>query len=149
MTHACLEAFKTLNLRLISTACLTLPEVSSDAIFTLATYASTLGIPIIMLQDQGGGLQPISYSMRKLNPAERNKTYSAFDLDALPAYEAAKHWRCCLEGCSKFLIVMYYDTLRHLLTQSYNKLRKRQARYMLDLQPFVGTMILAYYKREP
>jgi hypothetical protein len=43
VTHACLEAFDTLvwKLRLISAPYLILPEVSSDAIFTVATNAST------------------------------------------------------------------------------------------------------------
>jgi hypothetical protein len=58
---AYLEAFETLKLRLISAPCLILPEVRSDATFTVATYASTLGIATVMLQDQGGGLQQVSY----------------------------------------------------------------------------------------
>jgi hypothetical protein len=61
LTLACLEAFETLKLRLISAPCLILPEVSSDATFTVATYASSVGIASVLLQDQGGGLQPLSY----------------------------------------------------------------------------------------
>jgi hypothetical protein len=61
MTPACLEAFETLKLRLVSAPCLILPEVSSDATFTLATCASTVGIAALMLQDQGGGPQQVSY----------------------------------------------------------------------------------------
>jgi hypothetical protein len=57
---ACLEAFETLKLRLISAPCVVLPEVSSDAMFTVDTDASTLGIATVMLQDQGGGLQSVS-----------------------------------------------------------------------------------------
>jgi hypothetical protein len=38
-----------------------LPEVSPDATFTVATYASTMGIATVMLQDKGGALQPVSY----------------------------------------------------------------------------------------
>jgi hypothetical protein len=65
-----------------------LPEVSSDATFTVATYASTLGIAAIMLQCQGGGLQLVSYWARKLNPTERGNTYSAYDLETLAVREA-------------------------------------------------------------
>jgi hypothetical protein len=50
-TPACLEAFGILKLRLISSPCLILPEVSSDAMFTVAIYASTVGIATILLQD--------------------------------------------------------------------------------------------------
>jgi hypothetical protein len=54
-----------------------------------------------MLQDQGGGLQLVSYMARKLNPIERGNTYSPCDLKALAVCEAVKHWRCNLEGCSE------------------------------------------------
>jgi hypothetical protein len=100
---------------LISAPCLILPEVSTDATFTVATYASTMGIAAIMLQDQGGGLQPVSFWARKLNPAERGNTYYAYDLEALAVCEAVKHWRCYLEGYSKILAVIDHDTLRHML----------------------------------
>jgi hypothetical protein len=51
----CLEAFETLKLRLIYAPCLILLEVSSDAMFTMATNASTVEIASVMLQDRGGG----------------------------------------------------------------------------------------------
>jgi hypothetical protein len=147
LTPACLEAFETLKLRLISALCVILPEVNSDATFTVATYASTVGIAAVMLQEQGGGLQPVSYCARKLNPTERGNTYFAYELEALAVCKAVKHWRCYLEGCSKFLVVTDHDTLRHLLMQRpTNRLNKRQARYLRDLLPFVSSMALAYRK---
>jgi hypothetical protein len=51
LTPACLEAFETLKLRLISAPCLIRPEIGSDATFTVATDASTVGIAAVMLQD--------------------------------------------------------------------------------------------------
>jgi hypothetical protein len=36
--------------------------------------------------------------------------------------------------------------MRHMLMQLNNLLNKRQARYMRDLQPLVGSMTLAYRK---
>jgi hypothetical protein len=57
-----------------------LPEVSSDATLTVATDASIVGIATVPLQDQGGGLQPVTCWARKLNLAERGSTYSAYDL---------------------------------------------------------------------
>jgi hypothetical protein len=146
LTPACLEAFETLKLRLISAPCLIFPEVGSDAMFTVGTDASTMGIATLMLQDLGGGLQHVSYWARKINPAKRGNTYFAYDLKALGVCEAVNHWRCYLEGCSKFLVVTYHDTLRHLLRQPSHRLNKRQARYMRDLQPFVGSMTIAYRK---
>jgi hypothetical protein len=80
---ACLEAFETFKLRVISAPCLILPEVSSDTMFTVATYASTVGLTIVLLQDQGGGLQPFPCSACKLNQAKHGNTYFAYDLEAL------------------------------------------------------------------
>jgi hypothetical protein len=61
LTLAFLKAFETLKLQLISAPSLILPEVGSDVTFTVAKDASTLGIVAVMLQDQGGGVQPCSY----------------------------------------------------------------------------------------
>jgi hypothetical protein len=60
LAHACLGAFHTLKLRLTSAPCLILKEVNSDAMFTVATNASTMGIATVVLQDHGGGIQLIS-----------------------------------------------------------------------------------------
>jgi hypothetical protein len=46
------EAFETFKLRLISAPCLIFPEVSSDAILTVATNALSMGIAAVPLQDQ-------------------------------------------------------------------------------------------------
>jgi hypothetical protein len=92
-----------------------------------------------MLQYQGGGLQPLSYWARKLNPAKRGNTYSSYDLKDLAVCEAVKHWGC-------YLVVTNHDTLRQMLRQPNNRLNKRQARYLRILQPFVGSMSLAYRK---
>jgi hypothetical protein len=73
MTYACLEALETLKLRLISAPCLILPEISSDATFTVATYALTIGTAAVIMQDQGG-LQSYSYLARKLIQIERSNT---------------------------------------------------------------------------
>jgi hypothetical protein len=60
--------------------------------------------------------------------------------------EAVKHCRCYLEGCFKFLVVIDHDTLRHFLKQQNHMLKKRQPRYLRDLQPFVGAVTFAYRK---
>jgi hypothetical protein len=121
-----------------------------DANFYTRTLPQMLrqwGLHESCCMSQGGRLlQPFSYWARTVNPTERGNTYSAYDLEALAVSEADKHWRCYLEGCFKFLVVIDHDRLRHLLRQPNNKLNKRQARYMRDLQPFLGSMTLAYRK---
>jgi hypothetical protein len=115
--------------------------------FTVATDASAVGIATFLLQDEGRGLEPVAYWARKLNPDERGNTYSAYCLEALAVCEAVKHWRRYLEDCFKFLVVTAsHVTLRHVLKQPNKLLNKRQASYMRDLQPFVGTMTIAYRK---
>jgi hypothetical protein len=62
---------------------MSLPEVSSDVMFTVARNASTLEITSLMLQGLGGGLQPSSYLARKLNSFERGNTFFPYDLEGL------------------------------------------------------------------
>jgi hypothetical protein len=80
LAPACLEAFETHKLRLIPAPCQILPEVSSDAMFTVATATSTVGIASALLQDQGEGFQPVTYWARKLSQAERGNTYFAYTI---------------------------------------------------------------------
>jgi hypothetical protein len=47
MTPTCSDTFETFKLRLISAPCMVLPEVSSDATYTVATYSSSLGIAVV------------------------------------------------------------------------------------------------------
>jgi hypothetical protein len=51
LTPAYLEAFETLKLRPISAPCQILPEVSSDATFTVATDAWPVGIATLLLKE--------------------------------------------------------------------------------------------------
>jgi hypothetical protein len=41
-------------------------------------------------------------------------------------------------------VVSDLDTLRHLLKQPHDRLNKRQARYVRDLQPIIGAMTFIY-----
>jgi hypothetical protein len=50
--------------------------------FTVAKDVSTVGIAAILLQDQGGEIQPVSFWAREFNKAERGNTYFAYDLEA-------------------------------------------------------------------
>jgi hypothetical protein len=50
----------------------------------------------VLSQDQGHGLQPVAYTSRKMNPAERN--YAAHEKELLAVVHALKQWRVYLEG---------------------------------------------------
>ena len=86
-------AFEGLVLRLTSAPVLALPNTRVGAMFTVATYASNVGIAGVLLKDQGTGLglQPCEYYARKLKYVERN--YDAYNLEALAATHAIKKWR--------------------------------------------------------
>jgi hypothetical protein len=86
-----MEAFETLKLRLASAPCLVLPEINSDAAFTVAKMRRPYGIAAVLLQDQRGGLQPVSYWARKLNNVERANSFCAYDLETLAICQAVKH----------------------------------------------------------
>jgi hypothetical protein len=114
LTHACLDAFGTLKLWVISAPRMILPEVRSDATFTVATYASSLGIAAVLLRDRGGGLQAVSFWARKLNPAERGNTYSAYDYILPPLKTVIR---------SEVLLTNYITTQRGWVG-SLNELRR-------------------------
>jgi hypothetical protein len=89
----------TLKLRLSFRPCLVLLESNSDATFSVATFASIVGIATVLQLDRGKGLQPVSLWARKLNNAGRGNSYDACELEALAVYEAVKYWLCYLEAC--------------------------------------------------
>jgi hypothetical protein len=97
--------------------------MSSDATYNVATVASVVGIGTVLLQDQGGGLQPLSKWARVLNNVERGNSYSAYDLKTLYVREAIKRWRCYFEGCSKDRVVSDHETLRYLLRHHNDRLK--------------------------
>jgi hypothetical protein len=122
-----------------------------------------VGIEAVLLQDQGGGPQLVSYMVNKLGNVERDNSYSAYDLEVLAVSEAVKHFkcydlevlvvceavkhrRCYLAGCVKFLAISDHDTLRHLPMQANDRSTKRRARHVRDLQPFTGAITLVYRK---
>jgi hypothetical protein len=62
-----------------------------------------------------------------ISNSNNGNTYSAYDLEALAVCEAVRHRKCYLEGFSKFLVVSYHGTMRHLLWQPNDMLVKQAA----------------------
>ena len=69
---------------------------TSDAITSLATDASDIGIGALLQQHVEGTWKPIAFFSKKLNNVERN--YSAFDRELLAIYKAVKHFKYFIEG---------------------------------------------------
>ena len=137
-------AFLSLKQRMISAPVLVLPETDTQAMFTVATDASSFAIAGVLLQDQGHGLQPVEYYARKLKDAERN--YDAYNLEALAACACIKKWRVYVEGSAEQILVTDHDTLRHLLKEKPANLSKRQAGWVELIQPYANTLTLVYRK---
>jgi hypothetical protein len=69
--------------------------------FVVRTDASDAGLGAVLLQDQGFGLQPISYASKKLSSAEKN--YSTIEKECLAMVWAVQKYSQFLFG-QKFVI---------------------------------------------
>ena len=144
-TDEAVAAFEGLKARMIGAPVLQLPDVGPHATFVVATDASDVGLGGVLLQvGPTGSLQPCAYWARKLKPAERN--WSAYDREALAATEAVQQWRCYLEGCKAFDLVVDHSTLQYLMRQSSENLTPRQQRLVERLQTYAGYMSIRYRK---
>src|SRR3954468_13811425 len=72
-------AFDTLCIALTRTPILCIPDPALP--FVVTTDASGFAVGAVLQQDQGRGLQPVAFTSRKMNPAERN--YSAYEQELL------------------------------------------------------------------
>ena len=116
------EAFDNLKKQLSDTPVLCIPD--PDKPFVVTTDASDFAMGAVLSQDQGRGNQPIAFTSRKMNPAERN--YAAHEKELLAIVHALRTWRVYLEG-RHFTVQTDHATLQHFLTQP--NLSRRQARW--------------------
>jgi hypothetical protein len=72
--------------------CIPNPELP----FTVTTDASDFAMGAVLQQDQGQGPQPVAFTSRKMNAAERN--YPAHDKELLAIMHALAKWRVYLHG---------------------------------------------------
>ncbi|CAI7860301.1 unnamed protein product [Closterium sp. NIES-54] len=88
------QAMEQLKTALTSAPVLILPDPEKD--YVIEADASDQAVGVVLMQDQGKGLQPIAYLSKKLHGAELN--YPIHDKEALAIITAFKTWRCYLEG---------------------------------------------------
>ena len=81
-----------------------------DRTFVVTTNASAVVVGAILEQDFGG-LEPVAFESRKLNPAETR--YSANERELLGIVWAIGKWRHYFEG-RKFIVQTDHSSLRHL-----------------------------------
>src|SRR3954470_24330625 len=122
-------AFDTLRTALTRTPILCIPDPALP--FVITTDASGFAVGAVLQQDQGHGLQPVAFTSRKMNPAERN--YSAYEQELLAVVHAFQKWRVYLQG-RPFTLYTDHATLHHF--QSQTLLTGRPACWSLFLQGF-------------
>jgi RNase H-like domain found in reverse transcriptase/Reverse transcriptase (RNA-dependent DNA polymerase) len=123
------EAFNEIKKRMTSTPVLCIPD--PDKPFTVTTDASDFAMGAVLQQDQGQGPQPVAFTSRKMNPAERN--YPAHDKELLAIMHALAKWRVYLQG-RPFVIYSDHATLTHLEHQP--NLNPKQVRWLGKMQDF-------------
>lgn len=124
------DAFKLLKDKVTHAPVLALPDPAKP--FVLQADASEFAIGGVLAQDQGKGLQPISFVSRKLIDAERR--YPTHERETLAIIYLLQQTRHYLLGAPKSQMETDHKSLRYLFTQP--KLNARQARWMEFLQEF-------------
>ena len=84
--------------------------------YTVVTNASGSATGGVLMQDQGNGLQPLTFLSRQLKPTEPR--YSLYERDLAVAAYCLQSWRHSLEGCPGGVIVVTdHQQLTHYMNQ--------------------------------
>lgn len=123
------EAFESLKKAVSSAPVLIIPDPKLP--FVVSTDASGYAIGATLSQDQGRGLQPVSFLSKKMLPAECN--YPVHEQELLAIICALKEWRHYLHG-NKVKVITDHKSLKYLESQPH--LSPRQVRWSEFLQQF-------------
>ncbi|CAI7731243.1 unnamed protein product [Closterium sp. NIES-53] len=93
--------------------------------FEMVTDASDIAIGVVLLQDFGNGLEPITFESRNLHPPEKN--YPIHDREMFAIVHALKVWRCYLTGAD-VTVRTDHKSLQYLRAQPH--LNPRQIRWL-------------------
>ena len=126
-------AFRNLKAALLASPVLTTPDPSLP--YTVITDASDFAVGGVLCQDQGQGLQPVTFESCKLNAAQLN--YPVHEKEMFAIIHCFTKWRHYLEGVST-RVITDHASLRHLHTQP--SLSRRQARWMEFMSRFHFTI---------
>jgi len=122
-TEACERAFQSLKDALTTAPVLLFPDLTKP--FVVYTDASKVAAGAVLLQDQGAGLQPIAFHLKKFTPAEVR--YPVYEQELFALVGALQEWRCYLEG-GQAIIYTDHQSLQRLMSQP--KLNGQQARWL-------------------
>ncbi|MBZ5782063.1 Ty3/Gypsy family RNase HI domain-containing protein, partial [Klebsiella aerogenes] len=99
----------------------------------LSVDASGTHVGAVLQQDVAGCWAPLSFSPKKLSPAESK--YSAFDRELYAAYSALRHFRFLLEG-KEFILFTDHKPLTHALFRTSPPWSAMQQRRLAFLAGF-------------
>jgi hypothetical protein len=113
-----------------------------NARYTMYTDASGFAVGVVLLQDQGIGLQPLAYHARKMNKHEVH--HHVHEQEQLVVRDALLKFRCDLDSAAGFTVITDHDTLRHFFRQ--RDLSTRQVGWLQVLAPYQRHMDIVYKK---
>ena len=123
------DAFLQLCVALSKVLCLCIPSCSD--VFTLVTDASSLGIGSVLCVTRDQCDMPVAFHSRQLR--DREKCYSASEMEGLAVVEAIRHFEIYLFG-NEFTVVTDHKALTHLFSSTV--LNAKLWRWALYLQQF-------------
>ena len=123
------DAFLQLRVALSKVLCLCIPSCSD--VFTLVTDASSRGIGSVLCVTHDQCDMPVEFHSRQLR--DREKCYSASEMEGLAVVEAIRHFEIYLFG-NEFTVVTDHKALTHLFSSIV--LNAKLWRWALYLQQF-------------
>ena len=133
-TDAESSAFEALKLQLATAPVLALADPKLP--YVIHCDASGFAVGACLMQDQGAGLQPVSYISCKMKDAETR--YAPHEQELLSLVYACKKWRHYLHNGKPFTVLTDHQSLRFFSTQPL--LSARQARWKDALAEFDFTI---------
>jgi hypothetical protein len=132
MSPEATAAFEALKAALCSSPVLILPDQEAalhDSPYFVVPDVSQVAVGAVLMQDQGKGLQPISYESKALTPAQQN--WSTTDRELYGVVHACEIWRHYLQG-TDFRVIGDHLPLEALFSPA-KELNRRQARWIETL----------------
>jgi hypothetical protein len=120
------STFEQIKDAMLQAPILVIPNTSPNARYTMYTDASGFAVGVVLLQDQGIGLQHVAYHVRKMN--KHKVHYHVHEQELMVVRDALLKFRCYLDGAAGFTVNTDHDTLRPFFRQ--RDLSTRQVRWL-------------------
>jgi hypothetical protein len=109
------STFEQIKDAMVRAQVMVIPYTSANARYTMYTDTYRFAVGAVLLQDQGIGLQPVAYHVRKMN--KHDVHYHVHEQKLLAVHDALLKFCCYLDGAAGFRVITDHDTLRHFFRQ--------------------------------